>query len=121
MKIEASTGEIVDKLSILHIKKNKIKDNTKLINVLKEYEYLYHMVFIELKIELKDYTELLVVNNELWEVEDDIRLKENSNEFDEEFIKIARRVYTLNDKRYKIKNEINIKYSSNFKEEKSYN
>ena len=120
MKIEVSTGEIVDKLSILQIKKNKIKDENKLLNIIREYEYLYRIVFSELNIEGRDFDDLVNINTELWDVEDEIRLKEFRNEFDEEFVKIARKVYKLNDKRFKIKDKINIKYSSDFKEEKSH-
>jgi hypothetical protein len=67
-----------------------------------------------------EYLELLSVNKELWVIEDDIRDKERQKEFDDDFIKIARSVYYTNDVRSKIKKEINLKYSSDFVEEKSY-
>lgn len=120
MEIEVSVGEIVDKLSILRIKKNNIVDPEKLVNINKEYDYLYYKVFQELKIESSDFYELIMVNEMLWNVEDSIRLKEKNKEFDEDFIEMARSVYITNDQRAEIKKKINLKYSSNFVEEKSY-
>lgn len=121
MEIEVSIGEIVDKLSILRIKKNNISDPEKLVNVNKEYDYLYYKVFQELKIETPDFHELMMVNEMLWNVEDSIRVKERNKEFDSDFIEMARSVYITNDQRAEIKKKINLKYSSNFIEEKSYN
>jgi len=120
MKIEVSIGEIVDKLSILHIKKDNITDEVKLENVNKEYVYLYEIVFSQLDISYDDYSRLLEVNRSLWVIEDDLRDKEKVNEFDQDFIELARSVYYTNDKRAEIKKEINIKYGSLFVEEKSY-
>ncbi len=120
MKIEVSIGEIVDKLSILEIKKLNITDESKLININKEYDYLYEVVFSELKINNNDYNRLIEINTKLWKIEDDIRDKERLNEFDEVFIGLARSVYFTNDIRSVIKKEINIKYGSGFVEEKSY-
>lgn len=121
MNIEVSIGEIVDKLSILQIKTGLIKDEEKLININKEYEYLYDIVFNELKIESSDYFDLVSVNQKLWFIEDDIREKERNKEFDDEFIQLSRSVYVTNDERAEVKKNINIKYGSNFMEEKSYN
>ena len=121
MEIEISIGEIVDKQSILRIKKNNITDPEKLVNVNKEYDYLYYKVFQELKIETSDFHELMMVNEMLWNVEDSIRVKEKNKEFDSDFIEMARSVYITNDQRAEIKKKINLKYSSNFVEEKSYN
>lgn len=121
MNIEVSTGEIVDKLSILKIKQNNIKDNEKLININKEYDYLYKIVFEDLKINKEDFYKLILINEKLWGIEDDLRIKENKKQFDEEFIELARNVYYTNDERANIKKDINIKYKSNFVEEKSYN
>ena len=120
MKIEISIGEIVDKLSILQIKTGMIKEEKKVINVKKEYDYLYDIVFNEMKIEQIDFFDMVVINTELWKIEDDIRKKESQKEFDQEFINLARSVYITNDKRADIKKKINIKYGSNFIEEKSY-
>jgi hypothetical protein len=120
MKIEISIGEIVDKLSILQIKTGMIKDQEKLANVKKEYDYLSDIVFDELKIEQSDFFNLVVINSKLWEIEDRIRNKERDQEFDEDFIDLARSVYFTNDERAEIKKSINLKYGSYFVEEKSY-
>ena len=122
MEIEVSIGEIVDKLSILQIKKENITDESKLVNVNKEYLYLHEIVFSKLNISHDDhYVRLLDVNKSLWDIEDKIRDKERDKEFDSEFIELARSVYFTNDKRAEIKKEINLLYSSTFVEEKSYN
>ena len=122
MNIEVSHGEIVDKLTILQIKKENITDPIKLDNIVKEYDYLLSVVENDLgiSIESAEYLELLSINKELWVIEDDIRDKERVKEFDEDFVKLARSVYYTNDVRAKIKKEINLKYSSGFVEEKSY-
>ena len=122
MNIEVSHGEIVDKLTILQIKKENITDPIKLDNIVKEYDYLLSIVKNDLGIstESSEYLELLSINKELWVIEDDIRDKERLKEFDGDFVELARSVYFTNDVRAKIKKEINLKYSSGFVEEKSY-
>lgn len=120
MKIEVSIAEIVDKLSILEIKKNKIHDSNKLKNINNEYNYLKDIVFDILKIEMHDYIELSEINLKLWNIEDSIRSKENLKEFDSTFIELARSVYISNDFRFHLKSKINQKYHSTFNEEKSY-
>jgi hypothetical protein len=121
MKIEVSIGEIVDKLSILQIKKDNITDEVKLENINKEYVYLHEIVFSQLKINYNDdYSKLLDVNKSLWIIEDKLRDKEKDKSFDDDFIQLARSVYFTNDKRAEIKKEINITYGSLFVEEKSY-
>ena len=122
MNIEVSHGEIVDKLTILQIKKENIKDPSKLDNIVKEYDYLFSIVENDLGIltSSSEYLELLSINKDLWVIEDDIREKERQKQFDDEFVKLARDVYYTNDVRAKIKKEINLKYSSGFIEEKSY-
>jgi len=120
MNIEVSIGEIVDKLTILRIKKNNITDEGKLFNVITEYDYLYDVVFNQLKIESDDFYNLLLVNERLWDIEDLIRDKERDKVFDTKFIELARSVYVTNDKRAELKKEINLKYGSLFVEEKSY-
>lgn len=122
MNIEVSHGEIVDKLTILQIKKENITDPIKLDNIVKEYDYLLSIVENDLGISTQssEYLELLSINKDLWVIEDDIRDKERAKEFDDEFIGLARAVYYTNDVRAKIKKEINLKYSSGFVEEKSY-
>jgi hypothetical protein len=119
MEIQVSTGEIVDKLTILIIKKDNISNPNKLDNIKKELDYLEDIVK-KIQIVPDDISELLSVNLSLWKVEDEIRDKERNKVFDDEFIELARQVYITNDLRAKIKRKINEKYSSNFFEEKSY-
>ena len=120
MKIEVSIGEIVDKLSILQIKLENITDEDKLVNIKKEFNYLYNIVFKDLQIQLDDYQRLLNINKQLWDIEDDIRDEERAKRFEDRFIELARAVYVTNDERSRIKKDINIKYGSDFVEEKSY-
>ena len=120
MLIDVSTGEVADKISILVIKNDKIKDTTQLANVQKELSALVESFPAEILID-KLYTELSVINYQLWRIEDNIREKERLGEFDAEFIQLARDVYFTNDRRAFIKKEINIKYGSDIIEEKSYN
>lgn len=120
MEIEVSIGEIVDKLSILKIKRDNITDSVKLDNINREYFYLNSKVFDDLKIDNSDFDQLYLINKKLWLIEDKIRTKEKNGEFDIDFIEIARSVYITNDERTKIKNYINLKYDSIFIEEKSY-
>ena len=121
MEIKVSIGEIVDKLSILLIKKTNVKDKEKLKNILKEYDYLNNIVFNILKVSEDDFLNLVSINEKLWDIEDEIRGKERNKEFDNKFIELARAVYITNDKRAEMKKNINLKYKSNFVEEKSYN
>ena len=120
MLIDVSTGEVADKISILVIKNDKITDTTQLDNVQKELSALVESFPAEILID-KLYTELSVINYQLWRIEDNIREKERLGEFDAEFIQLARDVYFTNDRRAFIKKEINIKYGSDIIEEKSYN
>lgn len=119
MKVEVSIGEILDKISILAIKLNKIEDKDKLRNIQKEFEKLTSQVTSGMYMD-KIYLELCKVNQKLWNVEDKLRDHERLNNFNEDFINLARSVYKLNDKRAEIKKEINIKYGSELIEEKSY-
>jgi len=117
--VPISFGELYDKYSILQIKKEKIKDPTKLIYINREIDYL--QPFIDKYVipeELKN--NIMYINKELWEIEDNIREKENLREFDNEFITLARAVYITNDKRSIIKNNINVFLDSEIKEIKSY-
>lgn len=122
MKIEVSIGEIVDKLSILQIKKLNIEDEYKLININKEFDYLLKVVETDLKFSTENelYLELLNINKKLWVIEDDIRDKERNKSFDNEFVELARSIYFTNDERSKVKKRINLEYGSDFVEEKSY-
>jgi hypothetical protein len=121
MKIEVSNGELVDKVSILSIKLEKIKSAEKRANVLKEYEYLYPiMCKIGINADSDEFRELREVNLALWEIEDEIREKEAHGGFDETFIQLARSVYFENDRRYEIKRQINRRTQSSLFEEKEY-
>jgi hypothetical protein len=120
MKIEVSVGEVVDKWTILSIKALNITDKDKLKNVFTEKNYLNTVIEPEI---LHDslVDDLLKTNKALWDVEDLLRDFERASSFGPEFVDLARSVYKLNDKRAHIKKEINIKYLSEFVEEKSYN
>jgi hypothetical protein len=120
MKIEVSNGEIIDKLTIIEIKLVRIKDKSRASNLKKEYEELKSAADLILSSEDPLYKALYEVNCELWDIEDQIRDLERNKNFGDEFIKTARSVYFKNDKRSEIKREINIKTSSGFTEEKSY-
>lgn len=123
MIIEISIGEAFDRLTILKIKSEKIKDESKLKNVMKEYFYLQNLLNEELEVteENEDFKRLLEINENLWEVEDLLREYEESKSFNDKFIQLARLVYALNDKRARVKKDINLAYGSEFVEEKSYN
>jgi hypothetical protein len=123
MIIEISIGEAFDRLTILKIKSEKIKDESKLTNVMKEYFYLQNLLNEELEVteENEDFKRLLEINETLWGVEDLLREFEAKQSFGFEFIELARSVYVLNDERAKVKKEINLSYGSEFVEEKSYN
>jgi len=121
MKIDVSNGELVDKITILSIKLNKFESREKRQNVRKEFQLLYQsMLAIGISEETSEYKDLLKVNFALWEIEDQIRSKEARKEFDNEFIRLARRVYFENDKRSEIKRKINIATDSKLIEEKEY-
>lgn len=120
MEIEVSIGEIVDKYTILSIKKIMIDDKSKSLNIKKEYDYIEKKINdLDVRDE-KLLQELFEVNKELWKVEDRLRECERNKYFGEEFVSLARSVYQLNDTRSVIKKQINIKYNSDFTEEKSY-
>lgn len=121
MKVEVSIGELVDKVTILSIKLEKIKNETKLKNVKKEYDVLLNaMSKTSISVNSDEYKQLKKVNQNLWEIEDKIRIKEHRKEFDNEFIKLARSVYFENDKRSEIKKKINEITGSYLREEKEY-
>lgn len=115
-----SIGELIDKITILEIKQIYMT-GIKLKNINKEMKLLKDILQdknLEINIDLIE--NLKKINKKLWEIEDNIRIKESNQEFDEEFIKLARSVYIENDKRASIKKEINQKYNSDLVEEKSY-
>ena len=119
--IPVSVGELIDKITILEIKQEKIHDTNKLANVSKELlllKSIFHNVTQE---EIKPLiVELKNINLLLWDIEDKKRLKEKEKSFDREFIELARAVYIYNDKRAEIKRQINFITNSNIIEEKSY-
>ena len=123
IKVEVSFGEYLDKLTILQIKSERIKDPNKLINVNRELELLQKTweQRPESKVDLStELRQLKAVNEKLWDIEDNIRDKERNNNFDAGFIELARAVYFTNDERARIKRVINEKLGSELIEEKSY-
>lgn len=122
MKIEVSNGEILDKITILTIKKSTIKHKDKLINVRNEFDTLVpYFNQIVTTPEIGDaYYRLQEINSKIWDAEDAIRDKERTLTFDSEFIDIARLIYYLNDERALVKKEINLLSKSDIVEEKSY-
>jgi len=123
IEVEVSFGEFLDKIKILEIKRERIKDADKLININKELELLRTTwennpkSKIDISVELKN---LKSINEKLWVIEDDIRDKERNKKFDQSFTELARSVYFSNDERARIKRIINEKLGSNLIEEKSY-
>ena len=120
---EISSGELLDKISILEIKLKKIKDKENLKEINKEYAILKQSQNLNIKLtnELKDLLdELKKVNLNLWDIEDKLRICEKNKDFGEKFIELARGVYFNNDSRSKIKSEINKLSGSNIKEIKQY-
>lgn len=120
MKIEVSNGEIIDKLTILQIKLERIKDEAKLKNLKKEYDELIQVTSSIIGTNDPLYRSLYEINCELWDIEDHIRDLERNKDFGKDFVETARAVYFKNDKRSVIKRDINLKTSSGFIEEKSY-
>lgn len=116
---EISAGELIDKISILQIKSEKIKDENKLDHINREKEVLSKEAQ-KLHLHQNWLDKIKEVNLKLWKIEDDIREKERKKEFDQGFIELARAVYFTNDERFNVKNEINLWYSSNIVEQKSY-
>lgn len=123
VNVEISIGEFFDKITILEIKKDRIRGAEKLENINRELSAL-NVMLEKLPWSRKDVQaevdELRQVNEKLWVIEDDIRDKEAKKEFDQVFIELARSVYITNDRRSEVKREINIKLGSDFIEEKSY-
>ena len=117
-----SLGELVDKISILHIKNINIKDDEKLKLIREELELLNQTLNKHIKKnDIQNYLDSLIeINSKLWVIEDDIRDCERNKKFDQTFIDLARSVYFTNDKRSEIKLEINKKFGSKIIEVKSY-
>jgi Family of unknown function (DUF6165) len=123
ISVPVSFGELLDKMTILQIKTERMSDAAKVANVRKELDALNatwaahpasQVDIAELRAQLKK------INEDLWVIEDDIRLKEKAQAFDADFIRLARAVYFINDDRAKVKKEINLKLGSAYVEEKSY-
>jgi hypothetical protein len=123
INIELSVGELLDKITILQIKAERINDVTKLENINKELQVLLTLwgasPYSQSDLD-ENINELKKVNEQLWDIEDKIRDKESEQAFDEKFIELARSVYFTNDKRAEIKRAINTKTGSELIEEKSY-
>ncbi len=121
--VQIAPGELVDKITILEIKLQNIKDEVKLANILKEYNILIEIRDRHLK-HNKSLDSLIsklkLTNEKLWEIEDLIREHEDAKDFGESFIELARSVYFNNDERAKLKWKINMVLESNLVEEKSY-
>jgi hypothetical protein len=117
--VPVSIGELFDKYTILQIKQKRITNNAKLDMVNKELEYLKKNVD-NYTIENELIDELIQINEKLWVIEDNIRVKEQHKEFDDEFILLARQVYITNDKRSETKNKINKLLNSQLIDIKSY-
>ena len=120
INVPISIGELIDKITILEIKKDKLK-KFKLKNILKELSFLRAVlekdsIFIPDEI----FLQLKSINLTLWDIEDKIRIKEKNKEFDNEFIELARSVYLNNDRRSETKKVLNIMFNSEIIEEKSY-
>ena len=121
--VEVSVGELLDKISILEIKKEKIKDSRKLNFINDEYNVLKEQLNKNVKSDEKFeklFQSLKEINAKLWVIEDDKRMCEKNSDFGEKFIKLSRDVHFLNDKRAKIKLEINNHTGSKIKEVKQY-
>lgn len=123
IQVPVSPGEVLDKITILEIKSERISDPDKVANVRRELELLgstwQESVEQDATIS-RIHTELKTINEALWEIEDDIRDKERAREFDERFIELARSVYVTNDQRANAKKELNEYLGSEIVEEKSY-
>jgi len=117
-----SLGELVDKISILHIKNINVKDEEKLKLIREEQELLNQTLNKHIKNnDIQNYLDSLIeINSKLWVIEDDIRDCERKKKFDQTFIDLARSVYFTNDKRSEVKLEINKKFGSKIIEVKSY-
>jgi len=123
LSAEISVGEFLDKITILEIKSERIKDPAKLENIHKELNTL-RATWASSSFSQQDIAaeiaELKAINEKLWVIEDDIRIKESQGAFEQQFIELARSVYVVNDQRAAVKRDINIKVGSELVEEKSY-
>ena len=122
VKVPVSIGELIDKLSILQVKKTKVKSQEKLSFIEKEYNLLYDLSCDYLKDNdiNNTFNELIAINLALWEIEDSLRVIESTKQFDAHFIELARSVYYTNDEIFRLKDKINSLTHSEIKEQKAY-
>ena len=124
VQINISVGELIDKITILQIKKEKITSLEKVKKVSYELQLLENILNSFEKSKINELENLMIelkkINQKLWVIEDDIRLLEKNKKFDDNFIELARSVYITNDERFEIKNKINRLFSSDIEEVKSY-
>ena len=123
LKVDVSVGEFLDKMTILEIKSERIKNEDKLLNVNRELRLLRE-TWAASSLSAADTGDLVprlkAVNEQLWEIEDDIRRQESAGTFGQEFIRLARSVYEKNDERARLKYELNQRLGSDLVEEKDY-
>ena len=119
---EISLGELADKITILEIKMKKIIDKESLNTIKKEYQSLKAIELKDLDLDKyeKLFNELKSINERLWDIENEKRLLEKNSDFSDKFIKVSRDVHFMNDKRAKVKKEINRSFGSNIEEVKEY-
>lgn len=119
--IPVSVGELIDKYTILQIKRSKVSAD-KLVKVKHEMDALLPLVgpFLAIDAISRLYEDLIGVNTQLWDVEDQLRVLEKDKEFDDKFVELARAVYYLNDERFAVKNKINTLTDSDIQEVKQY-
>jgi len=123
IQVPVSPGEVLDKITILEIKSERMDDPDKVANVRRELELLqdtWGQSVEDDKTVRQIHAKLKSINEDLWEIEDDIRDKERAREFDDRFIELARSVYVTNDQRADAKKELNVYLGSEIVEEKSY-
>ena len=124
IQINISVGELIDKITILQIKKEKITNQEKVKKVSYELQLLENSLNSFEKSKKNELENLMIelkkINQKLWKIEDDIRFLEKNKKFDDNFIELARSVYITNDERFEIKNKINRLFSSDIEEVKSY-
>jgi transcriptional regulator of nitric oxide reductase len=123
IKVPVSPGEVLDKITILEIKSERMSDPEKVANVRVELALLqetWNENIRDTDVIQGLHAQLKEINEALWEIEDDIRDKERAKEFDERFIELARAVYVTNDRRSEVKKELNLHLGSEIVEEKSY-
>jgi len=123
MQVPVSPGEVLDKITILEIKSERMTDPGKVANVRRELALLQKVWSSNIRDSetIQDlHAQLKAINEALWDIEDDIRDKERAREFDDRFIELARAVYVTNDRRSQVKKELNLHLGSEIIEEKSY-